>query len=71
MIFQVVLGSGAESTGHKVAAMLHKFALLVGHTHSNELQEYCDSFFSFCSDMGTESGIAHFHVSDLRSLLPS
>ena len=67
----VVLGSGAESTGHKVAAMLHKFALLVGHTHGIHLQQYCDSFFSFCSDMGAELGITHFHVSDLWSLLPS
>ena len=64
----VVLGSGAETTGHKCAAMLHKWAVLVGH--SDKLPDYLGSFFSFCSDMGVELGIGHFHVEDSMSLLP-
>ncbi|CAE7788549.1 unnamed protein product [Symbiodinium sp. CCMP2592] len=65
----VALGSGAEGTAHKCAGMLHKWALLVGH--SDRLQEHCDSFFSFCSDMGAELGVGHFRVDGLKSLVPS
>ncbi|CAE7555177.1 unnamed protein product [Symbiodinium sp. KB8] len=64
----VVLGSGAETTGHKCAAMLHKWTVLVGH--SDKLQDHLGSFFSFCSDMGVELGIGHYHVQDFMSLLP-
>ena len=64
----VVLGSGAEGTAHKCAAMLHKWVVLLGD--SNRLPMHLNSFFSFCSDMGAELGIGHFHVQDFMSLLP-
>ena len=65
----VVLGSGAESIANKCAAMLHKWSVFLGD--STCLPEHLKSFFSFCSDMGAELGIGHFHVENFMSLLPA
>ena len=45
----VALGSSAESTANKCAAMLHQWAVLMGDRR--KLPEYTESVFSFCSDM--------------------
>ena len=64
----VALGNAAACTGHKCAAMLHKWGLIV--KERERLRSYTSSVFSFCSDMGTELGISRFIVSEVQSLLP-
>lgn len=70
----VALGHHAESTAHKCAAMLHKFAMRISMNDRREkLRRFTLSFFSFCSDMGVEIGIGEFKVADgdLEPLLPN
>ena len=65
----VALGNSASSAAHKVAGMLHKYALRCSSEVA--LQNYLSSVFSFCSDMGTELHISSFRVQTLDQLLPS
>ena len=69
----VALGHQAESTAHKCAAMLHKFALRISVIdRQQKLRRFTSSFFSFCSDMGVEIGIGDFRIDhgNLEPLLP-
>ena len=65
----VALGNSASSAAHKVAGMLHKYALRCSSEVA--LKNYLGSVFSFCSDMGTELHISSFRVQKLDQLLPS
>ena len=65
----VALGHSAESVAHKCAALLHKWALRVGSREA--LREFTSTFFSMCSDMGTELGVSQFRIHDATTLLPS
>eukprot|EP00435_Cladocopium_sp_Y103_P050303 s381_g15.t1 len=65
----VALGNSASSAAHKVAGMLHKYALRCSSEVA--LRKYLGSVFSFCSDMGTEMHISSFRVQKLDQLLPS
>lgn len=70
----VALGHQAESTAHKCAAMLHKFAMRLDvNERLPRLRAFTSTFFSFCSDMGVEIGVGDFRIDDgdLEPLLPS
>ena len=66
----IALGNAATSATHKVAGMLHKYSLRCESEES--LAKYLSSFFSFCSDMGTEMNISSFRIpaQKLQELLP-
>ena len=69
----VALGHQAESTAHKCAAMLHKFAMRISVIDRRQkLRRFTSSFFSFCSDMSVEIDIGDFKIDqgNLESLLP-
>ena len=63
------LGNSAATAAHKVAGMLHKYSLRC--ENESALAAYLSSFFSFCSDMGTEINISGFRIQNLEALLPT
>ena len=65
------LGNRAESVSHKASAMLHKWGLRCGKRTS--LAKFRRTFFSFCTDLGTELGFGDFRTTGttlVEELLP-
>ena len=65
----IVIGSGYANLSHKIGACLHSFMLHCGTLSA--LQEHADSFLSWTTDLGTESGFSEYRCLDVSSLLPS
>lgn len=66
------LGNRAESVSHKVSAMLHKWGMRAGDRLS--LSRFRRTFFSFCTDLGTELGFGDFRTTgetQMAELLPA
>jgi hypothetical protein len=61
------LGNQASSVPHKCSALLDRFWLRCASQF--HLSEYRRSFFSFCSDMGTEINVAGFRINEVQELL--
>eukprot|EP00959_Pyramimonas_sp_CCMP1952_P412912 8652523-Pyramimonas_sp.AAC.1 len=65
------LGSGASAAVHKASALL--FSWSVGRVREDlgrDLDNFRCSFFGYCSDMGTELGLAELQVKSIECLLP-
>ena len=65
------LGSGAASAAHKAGALLMAWSAGRDRTDLEaRSRDFTSSFMAFCTDMGTELGLAEFRVESHLSLLP-
>ena len=65
----VVIASGYANLSHKVSACLHAFMLHCGSVEA--MQQHVDSFLTWTTDMGTESGFSEYRCSNVSTLLPA
>ena len=64
----VVIGSGYANLSHKVAACLHAFMLHCGNVDA--LRRHVETYASWTTDLGTESGFSDYRCHDIANLLP-
>ena len=65
----VALGLRKSGLHHKICGFLHALHLAVGSI--TEIGNFFDTVVSITTDMGTESGLAAFHSTNCRNLMPA